>query len=139
MTDLPDHINQISRQVFDAALHVHNTLGPGLLEKTYEECLYFTLQKRGIRVERQVELPLIFEELTVKNAFRIDMVVEDEVILELKACEAISALHMAQIYTYLKLTKKPLGMVLNFNTRLMKDGIKRVAMTGKDKFQYNLM
>jgi len=129
MTELPDYINQITRQVFDAAVNVHSTLGPGLLEKAYEECLFYTLQKRGLKVAKQVELPIIFEELTVSNAFRLDMLVEDQIILELKSCEAISPLHMAQIYTYLKLTKKPLGMILNFNSRLMKDGIKRVIMT----------
>lgn len=129
MTDLPDHINQLSRQIFDAAVHVHSILGPGLLEKTYEECLFFTLQKRGLKVQKQIELPIIFEELTVENAFRIDMIVEGQIVLELKACEAISPVHMAQVFTYLKLTEKPLGMILNFNTKLMKDGIKRVAMT----------
>ncbi|MEK7801813.1 MAG: GxxExxY protein [Pseudomonadota bacterium] len=129
MTDLPDHINQLSRQIFDAAVHVHSYLGAGLLEKTYEECLFFTLQKRGLKVQRQVELPIVFEELLVPNAFRLDLLVEDQIILELKSCDAISPLHMAQIFTYLKLTEKSLGMILNFNTKLMKDGIKRIAMT----------
>jgi GxxExxY protein len=129
MTDVPDHINQLSRQIFDAAVHVHSILGPGLLEKTYEECLFFTLHKRGLLVQRQIELPIVFEELVVSNAFRIDLLVENQIILELKACDAIQPIHVAQIFTYLKLTEKPLGMILNFNTKLMKDGIKRVAMT----------
>lgn len=131
MTDLPDHINQLSRQIFDAAVHVHTILGPGLLEKTYEECLFFTLQKRGLKVQKQLALPIIFEELIVEDAYRIDILVEDMIILELKSCETITSLHMAQLFTYLKLTEKPLGMILNFNTKLMKDGIKRVAMTRK--------
>ena len=129
MTDLPDHINALSKTIFDAAVHVHSILGPGLLEKAYEECLYFTLQKRGVPVKRQIELPLIFEELTVQNAFRLDMMVDDQIILELKCCESILPIHTAQVYTYLKLTGKPLGMILNFNSRLMKDGIRRIAMT----------
>jgi GxxExxY protein len=129
MTDLPDHINHLSRQIFDAAVHVHTILGPGLLEKTYEECLFFTLQKRGLKVQRQVRLPIIFEELVVKDAYILDLLVEDQIILELKSCETITPLMMAQLFTYLKLTEKPLGMMLNFNTKLMKDGIKRVAMT----------
>lgn len=129
MIDLPDHINELSRSIFDAAVHVHSILGPGLLEKTYEECLFFTLKKRGIPVQKQLELPLIFEEMTVPNAFRIDMVVADQIILELKSCESILPIHTAQVYTYLKLTGKPLAMILNFNTKLMKDGIKRIAMT----------
>lgn len=90
----------------------------------------FSLCKSGgLRVQRQLELPIKFEELVVPNAFRIDILVEDKIILELKSCEAILPIHTAQVFTYLKLTGKPLGMILNFNSRLMKDGIKRIAMT----------
>jgi GxxExxY protein len=119
--------NEISKIVFDAALKVHKALGPGLLENAYEECLYYELKKTGIQVEKQKPLPLIYEEVKLDIGYRLDIVIENKVILELKAVESINDLHLAQILTYLKLTGYKLGMLINFNVILIKSGIQRVA------------
>jgi GxxExxY protein len=119
--------NEISKIVFDAALKVHKALGPRLLENSYEECLYYELKKTGLQVEKQKPLPLIYEEVKLDIGYRLDIVIENKVILELKAVESINDLHLAQILTYLKLTGYKLGMLINFNVILIKSGIQRVA------------
>ena len=121
-------INEITHEIIGTAIHIHNTLGPGLLEKVYEECLFHLLLRKNLKVERQLQVPIEFEDLKFDAGFRLDLIVEDLIILELKACEKILPVHTAQLYTYLKLTKKPLGLLMNFNEKLMKDGIKRMIM-----------
>ena len=118
--------NEISRIVFDCSLKVHKTLGPGLLESAYEECLYFELVKRGLKVEKQKALPLVYEEVKLDVGYRIDLLVENKLIIEIKAVEALNDIHLAQILTYLKLSNIKLGLLINFNVLLIKDGIKRV-------------
>ena len=119
--------NELSRIVFDAALKVHQNLGPGLLESAYEECLFYELNKRGIKVEKQKALPLIYEEIKLDIGYRLDIILEDKLIIEIKSVESLNDVHFAQLLTYLKLTNCKLGMLINFNVKLVKDGIKRIA------------
>ncbi len=119
--------NELSRVVFDCALKVHQALGPGLLESTYEECLFYELKKSGLSVQKQKPLPLIYEEVKLDVGYRIDIVVEDKLILEIKSVDALNEVHFAQLLTYLKLTNCKLGLLINFNVVLIKNGIKRVA------------
>jgi len=119
--------NEISKIIFDCALKVHKTLGPGLLESAYEECLFYELMKTGLTVEKQKALPLIYEEVKLDAGYRLDIIVENKVIIELKAVEAINDVHLAQVLTYLKLSDCRLGMLINFNVTLIKNGIKRVV------------
>jgi GxxExxY protein len=107
-------------------LKVHKNLGPGLLESSYEECLSYEINKLGIKVEKQKALPLIYEEVKLDIGYRIDLIVEDKLIIEIKSVEALNDLHMAQILTYLKLSNCKLGLLINFNSVLFKNGVKRV-------------
>jgi len=119
--------NELSRIVFDCALKVHQTLGPGLLESAYEECLYFELKKTGLRIEKQKPLPLIYEEIKLEIGYRLDIIIENKLILEIKSVDALNEIHFAQLLTYLKLTDCKLGLLLNFNVILIKNAIKRVV------------
>ena len=119
--------NELSRVVFDCALKVHQTLGPGLLESAYEECLFYELKKTGLEIQKQKPLPLIYEEVKLDIGYRIDIVVENKLILEIKSVETLNDIHFAQLLTYLKLTNCKLGLLINFNVLLIKNGIKRVA------------
>jgi len=119
-------LNSISGAVLDASIEVHKHLGPGLLESVYEICLIKELSKGNIKAERQLILPIIYKEEVVDKTFCIDILVEDEVIIELKTVEKILPIHKAQIMTYLKLSDKRLGLLINFNVPLLKDGFERV-------------
>ena len=119
--------NELSRIVFDCALKVHQSLGPGLLESAYEECLFYELKKIGLRVEKQKPLPLIYEEVKLDVGYRIDIIVENKLIIENKSVEALNDVHFAQLLTYLKLTNCKLGLLMNFNVSLIKNGVKRVV------------
>lgn len=119
--------NEISQLVIGCAIKVHTALGPGLLESAYEECLYYELKKEGLKVEKQKALPLIYEEIKLEVGYRLDLIVENKVIIEIKACEALNDVHLAQVLTYLKLSNVKLGLLINFNETRVKDGIKRVV------------
>lgn len=118
--------NEISKVVFDCALKVHKNLGPGLLESAYEECLYYEIAKTGIYVEKQKPLPLIYEDVKLEIGYRVDLMIESKFIVEIKSVELLSDVHLAQILTYLKLSECKLGMLINFNVTLIKNGVKRV-------------
>lgn len=118
--------NQISKEVLHASIKVHRTLGPGLLECSYEECLFFELRKRGLFVEKQKALPLIYEEQKLEVGYRIDLLVERKVIIEIKSVERLNDVHLAQLLTYLKLADLNLGLLINFNVVLLKHGYKRI-------------
>lgn len=118
--------NRLSKLIIDCAIKVHKTLGPGILESAYEECLAYELSNCGLWVERQKTLPIQYDKLVVDNAYRIDLIVENKVIVELKAVQQLSELHAAQLLTYLRLSGLKLGLLINFNTILLKDGLKRV-------------
>jgi len=123
---VPDSLNEISRAILDAAFKVHKALGPGLLESTYRLCLAHELKQRGYSVQQELPVPVKFEGLTLDAGYRIDLLVAGEIVVELKAVEAICALHRAQLLSYLKHSGKRLGLLINFNTVLLKDGIVRV-------------
>ena len=118
--------NEISKVVFNAALNVHKALGPGLLESAYEACLFYELEKTDLKIEKQKALPLIYEEVKLEAGYRIDIIIENKFIIEIKAVEALNDVHLAQLLTYLKLSDCKLGMLINFNVSLIKKGIKRV-------------
>jgi GxxExxY protein len=123
----PMNENQIAKEVVDAAIKVHSKLGPGLLESVYEVVLARELERRGLRVERQMPVPIECEGLKFDEGFRADIVVEGKVILELKSVDQFAKVHAKQLFTYLKLADKRLGLLLNFGTDFMRDGIKRIA------------
>ena len=120
-----EELNKLSKQIVDACITVHKEMGPGLLESVYEYCLLKELELRGIKAVSQVVIPLYYKGELLSKDFRIDIFVENEIILELKAVDAIIPVHEAQIISYLKLSDRRLGFLLNFNVDLMKNGIKR--------------
>jgi len=119
--------NIISEKIIGAAIEVHRVLGPGLLESAYEECLSYELVEAGFKIERQIPLPIIYKEVKLDCGYRLDIVVEDLVIIGLKTVEKLMPIHEAQLLTYLKLTNRKLGLLLNFNVPVLKDGIKRIV------------
>jgi GxxExxY protein len=120
-------INELSNRIIGAAIEVHKTLGPGLLESIYEECLGHELSLRGISFERQKPLIVTYKGKTLDCGYRLDLVVEKQIIIELKSCESIEPIHRAQLLTYLKLSDLRLGLLLNFNVPMMRDGIVRIV------------
>ena len=120
-------INKLSSKIIGAAIEVHKALGPGLLESTYEECLCYEFSLRRISYEKQKPLPVVYKDKKLDCGYRIDVVVENAIILELKACEKIEPIHKAQLLTYLKLSGLKLGLLLNFNVPIMRDGIVRIV------------
>ncbi len=118
--------NEISRVVFNSALKVHKALGPGLLESAYCECLCYELRKTGLYVEKEKPLPLIYKEVRLDVGYRIDIMLEKKFIIEVKSVEGLNDIHLAQLLTYLKLSDCKLGLLINFNVLLIKNGIRRV-------------
>lgn len=118
-------LNEISEKIIGAAIQVHSTLGPGLLEGAYEACLKYELEKQGLKVLSQVGLPVFYDGMKIDLGYRLDLLVEDAVIVELKAVNKITPVHEAQLLSYLKLSEKRLGLLINFNVILLKDGITR--------------
>jgi GxxExxY protein len=125
---IPADLDRIARQVVDAAHAVHRALGPGLLESVYEVCLLHELAKRGLKVDRQVAVPITYDNVRLDAGLRLDLVVENSLLLELKAVETILPVHQAQVLTYLKLSGFRLGLLINFNVPVIRDGIKRIAL-----------
>jgi GxxExxY protein len=119
-------INELSSKIIGAAIEVHKTLGPGLMESVYEECLAHELILRGIVFEKQKPIPIYYKGVELDCGYRLDLLVENQIILELKACEKLEPIHEAQLLTYLRLTGHKLGLLLNFNVPVMKDGMKRM-------------
>ena len=120
-----NQLNQISRDIIGAAIRVHTLLGPGLLESAYEACLEHELRRRQHKVLRQVTLPVIFEGVKIDLGYRLDLLIDDLVVVELKACEAVSPIHKAQLTSYLRLSGRHLGLLINFHVTRLKDGIIR--------------
>lgn len=118
--------NELSNIVIGLAIKVHSALGPGLLESAYEECLFYEINQSGLYVEKQKPMPLIYEDIKLDCGYRIDLIIEKKLILELKAVEALNDVHLAQLLTYLKLSGCKLGLLINFNVARLKNGIKRV-------------
>lgn len=118
--------NEISNKVVGLAIEVHKTLGPGLLESAYQECLYYKIGKTGMVVEKEKPIPLVFEEVKLDCGYRMDLLVERKLVIEIKSVESLNDLHLAQTLTYLKLGHFKLGLLINFNVTILKKGIKRV-------------
>ena len=119
--------NEVAKQIVDAAYRVHTSLGPGLLESAYEAVLAYELEKRGLRPVRQQAVPIVYQGTRIEMGFRADLIVEDSVIVEIKSVEAIAPVHKKQLLTHLRLADQRLGLLINFNVALIKDGITRIA------------
>jgi GxxExxY protein len=122
-----EELNELSKQVIGAAIDVHRVLGPGLLESAYEACLAWELERLGMNVDRQVRLPIRYKELVIDDAYRVDLIVERELVLEIKCVDQLDAVHTAQTLTYLKMARSRLGLILNFKAEVMKLGVRRVV------------
>lgn len=120
--------NEISRIIIGKAIEIHRTLGPGLLESAYQQCLHFELTQAGLSVKREVALPLIYKELELDHGYRIDLLVNDQIVVETKCVEALLPVHTAQVLTYMKLGEYQLGLLINFHVDLLKNGIKRFIL-----------
>ena len=118
--------NELTKQIIGAAIKVHRALGPGLLESTYQECLFYELHKMKLKVEKEKPLPLIYEEVRMECGYRIDLLVENKIIVEIKSVEALNDVYLAQVLTYLKLANCRIGLLINFNVVQLIKGIKRV-------------
>ncbi len=119
-------INQITEKIIGAAIKVHREIGPGLLESAYQACLFYELQQLGLKVEKEVPLPLIYQEVKMECGYRVDLLVENKIIVELKAVDAIHDIHLAQILSYLKLSNNKIGLLINFNVIQLTQGLRRV-------------
>ena len=124
--------DKLTEKIIGAAIEVHKTLGPGLLESAYQECLYFELKSQGLKVLKEIPLPVIYKDIKLDHGYRIDLLVENEVVIEIKTVEQFTDVHFAQILTYLKLGNFPKGLLINFHTKLLTSGIKRFINTSID-------
>ena len=122
-----EEANRLSKTIIGAAIEIHRQLGPGLLESAYEACLHYELSQQGLRVERQVPQPIAYKGIRLDCGYRLDLLVEDLVIVELKTVESLQPIHTAQLLTYLKLKKRWLGLIINFNVPVLRNGIKRIV------------
>jgi len=125
---ISESVNMLARKVVDAAFHVHENLGPGLLESVYEACLCHELNKRGVIFKQQVVLPIVYDGLEIEAGLRIDLWIDHKLIVELKAVEQLHEVHQAQLMTYMKLTETRLGLLINFNVPAIKQGIRRIIL-----------
>ncbi|MFM9863910.1 MAG: GxxExxY protein [Micropepsaceae bacterium] len=125
---IPSEIDALAREIVDAGIKVHRTLGPGLLESVYELCLVHELTKRGLKPQRQVSLPVVYDDVKLDGGLRIDLLVNGLIVVEVKAVEGLLPVHQSQILTYLKLSGCRLGFLMNFNVPLLKDGLRRFAV-----------
>ncbi|PCI11557.1 MAG: GxxExxY protein [Flavobacteriaceae bacterium] len=121
--------NKLTEKIIGAAIEVHRTLGPGLLESAYQECLLFELKSHGLKVEKEKALPIIYKDIKLDHGYRIDLLVENKIVIELKTVESLTDVHTAQVLTYLKLGNYPIGLLINFHTKLLKNGLKRYINT----------
>ncbi len=119
--------NEVSEKIIGCAIEVHKSLGPGLLESAYLECLFYELQSFGLKVEKQRALPLVYKEIKLDAGYRLDLIVEDKVIIEVKSVEALNDVHIAQVLTYLKLSGCKVGLLMNFNVLRLVEGLKRLV------------
>lgn len=119
--------NELSKIILDSAIQVHRALGPGLLESAYQKCLAYELEQKGLHVETERGLPLIYKDVAMEVGYRVDIFVNQKVIIEIKSVDTLNDIHLAQVLTYLKLSESKLGLLINFNTKLLKDGFHRVV------------
>jgi GxxExxY protein len=129
MNELSEELNNLSFQIIGCAIEVHRILGPGLLESAYQNCLIFELKKAGLKVEKEVSLPITYKSIELDHGYRIDLLVYNQVVIELKTVELLTDVHKAQVLTYLKLGDFPLGLLINFHSKILKNNIKRYINT----------
>jgi len=139
-----DRLDSITRRIIGAAIEVHRRLGPGLLESAYETCLAFELRQLGFRIDQQKPLPVVYKDVKLDCGYRLDLVVEDSVVVEVKAVEQLAPIHDAQLLSYLRLSEKRVGLLINFHVRVLKNGLKRIvndfpdsALSSKDQVSRN--
>lgn len=123
-----NELNKITQLIIGKAIEIHKVLGPGLLESAYQKCLVYELRKEGLNIEVEKLLPIKYKEITIDQGYRIDILVNQSIVIELKSVEKIKDVHKAQILTYLKIGKYPIGLLINFNEKLLKNGLKRFVM-----------
>jgi GxxExxY protein len=122
-----DRLDSITRRIIGAAIEVHRRLGPGLLESAYETCLAYELRQIGFKVEQQKPLPIVYKEVKLDYGYRLDLIVEDSVVVEVKAVEQLAPIHDAQLLSYLRLSERRVGLIINFHVRVLKNGLKRIV------------
>ncbi|MCF6140227.1 GxxExxY protein [Flavobacterium sp. K77] len=125
-------LESLSYNIIGLAIEVHRQLGPGLLESAYQQCLFYEIIKAGLKVEKEITLPIIYKEIKIDHGYRIDLLIEDKLVVELKTVESFNSVHFAQILTYLKLGQYPLGLLINFNSKILKNNIKRFINTARE-------
>jgi len=126
-TEIPKEINDLTKTILDCSFRIHSALGPGLLESAYEACLEYEMKESGLYVERQKQLPLLYKEVRIDTGYRLDFLIESKVIIEVKSIEVLADIHIAQVLTYLRLSGSRIGLLINFNVKHLKDGIKRLV------------
>lgn len=132
LSKIPTDLESLSYKIIGLAIEVHRQLGPGLLESAYQECLYYEIKKAGLKVEKEITLPITYKEIKLDQGYRIDLLIEDKLVIELKTVESFTSVHFAQILTYLKLGKYPLGLLINYNSKILKNNIKRFINSNSD-------
>ncbi|MCG9791419.1 GxxExxY protein [Flavobacterium algicola] len=130
--ELGEELNALTYKVIGLAIEVHRNLGPGLLESAYQACLLYELKKAGFKVEKEIPLPIKYKEIKLEQGYRIDLLIENKLVIELKTVEEFTSVHYAQILTYLKLGNYPLGLLINFNSKILKNNIKRFINSNKE-------
>ena len=130
--------DKITENIIGAAIEIHRALGPGLLESAYQECLYFELKAKGYSVQKEISQPIVYKDIKLDHGYRIDLLVEHKIVIELKTVEKFTDVHTAQVLTYMKLGDYPIGLLLNFNTKLLKNGIKRFINTTEQTLRESL-
>jgi GxxExxY protein len=129
MNELSEELNNLSYQIIGYAIEVHRILGPGLLESAYQNCLIYELKKAGLKVEKEISLPIVYKNIELNHGYRIDLLVNEQIVIELKTVEELTDVHKAQVLTYLKLGDFPLGLLINFHSKILKNNIKRYINT----------
>jgi GxxExxY protein len=125
LSKISEDLDSLSYKIIGLAIEVHKQLGPGLLESAYQQCLYYEIKKAGLKVEKEITLPIVYKEIKLDQGYRIDLLIEDKLVIELKTVESFTSVHFAQILTYLKLGNYPLGLLINYNSKILRNNIKR--------------
>jgi GxxExxY protein len=125
LSKISEDLDSLSYKIIGLAIEVHRQLGPGLLESAYQQCLYYEIKKAGLKVEKEITLPIIYKDIKLDQGYRIDLLIEDKLVIELKTVESFTSVHFAQILTYLKLGNYPLGLLINYNSKILRNNIKR--------------
>jgi GxxExxY protein len=132
LTEIPADLESLSYKIIGLAIEVHRHLGPGLLESAYHQCLYYEIKKAGLKVEKELSLPILYKDIKLDHGYRIDLLIEDRLVIELKTVESFTSVHFAQILTYLRLGNYPLGLLINYNSKILKNNIKRFINSNSD-------